>query len=450
MPEEPAPAQPRRVIGRVLSLGFPLPGVRVDNYSFLSAPAFFEYDALVVDPSALSRLIEGVIDGSTAAQTFAGAPVRNAPGQAGEARLGDVLLRRRDETRLLLGNGGTIVCFAHPAVTHTGIEGAGALDTYYWLDDPPTLVAGGGTQATIVDYQHPLAAFVLSQAANIAWRAYAAEPSRDAEAQGADRAQLTVFARSYGGAPLAFETARDGGRVAFVPALKAPPSGDGRYTLSETLQAGIRRMLGALAEGREPPWAASHALPGLDERTAALAEARTAAQDAQRELDAATAAHNELARYRRLLWQEGATGLEDVVLDALRRIGFDVYDRDRNDLQLRCGGTGVLLEIDASDREVGLAPHYRLRQRIEQALERRGEAPRGLLLINGHRLQPPAQRPPQASDALRTAADTMRYCVATTASLFDAVAAQLAGDEESVAAYRTGLMSSEGLLVDGD
>ena len=75
MPHEAA-GHLRKVIGRILSLGFPLPGPQVDNYTFLSAPSFFDYDAIVVDPNALSLLIESVIDGSAEAATFADTPIR--------------------------------------------------------------------------------------------------------------------------------------------------------------------------------------------------------------------------------------------------------------------------------------------------------------------------------------------------------------------------------------
>ena len=49
---------------RILSLGFPMPGPQVDNHSFASAPVFFDYDAIVVNPLALSQFIEEVVSGS--------------------------------------------------------------------------------------------------------------------------------------------------------------------------------------------------------------------------------------------------------------------------------------------------------------------------------------------------------------------------------------------------
>lgn len=432
----------RRVIGRILSLGVPLPGPQVDNYSFLSAPSFFDYDAVVVDPSALSRLIEGVIDGSAEAATFGGAPVRNDPSGPGDAALRELLLRRRDETAALLANGGVIVCFAHAPVTHAGIAGAPPLDDYCWLPEgvaatcrPPALVPADGTQAHVVDYEHPLASFVHGQLANIAYRA-----------RFEDTGGALVFVRSHGGAAIGAEPPAGAGRVIMLPALRAAPSGDARYAMSDALQAGIRRALGVMAAGREPPWVTQFAVPGLTERAAALDAARQARDATQRALDEAEAAHEEVSRYRRLLWQEGSVGLDEVVLDALRLIGFTVYGRDPAALELRDGDRALLLEIESGEHPIDLAPHHRLRQRIERAIERRGEAPHGLLIVNGKRLIPPAQRSPEVSDALRVAAETMRYCIAPARTLFDAVVAQLAGDADAVAAYRCRLSTQDGVL----
>jgi hypothetical protein len=216
------------------------------------------------------------------------------------------------------------------------------------------------------------------------------------------------------------------------------------------MQTGVRRLLGVMAEGREPPWVSKHELPGLEESAASLKNARATRDAAQRGLDAAQAAHDALAKYRALLWQEGALGLEPIVIDALKLIGFTVYDAKPDEIEIRLGDASALVEIDASDQAVGMAAHYRLRQRIERAIERRGVAPRGLLLLNGHRLKPPPERPLQASDALALAAATMRYCVATTASLFDAVRAQMDDDDTAVRAYRESLLRTDGMIAPAD
>jgi hypothetical protein len=226
------------------------------------------------------------------------------------------------------------------------------------------------------------------------------------------------------------------------------PEGDARYAMSDALQAGIRRALGVVAAGREPHWMHGYPLPGLDERAAALAAARDAKEQARAGLDAAERAYDALARYRCLLWQEGAVGLNEIVVEALRLIGFEVYATDPNAIELRTMETAVLVEIEGSEHPIDLAPHYRLRQRIEQAIERRGTAPRGLVIANGRRLTAPAERGDGISDPLRLAAETMRYAIAPTAGLFAAVSAQLSGDEAAVGAYRCRLLSTDGVVGD--
>jgi hypothetical protein len=436
-----------RVIGRILSLGFPLPGPLVDNYTFLSAPSFFDYDAIVVDLPALSLLIDGVLDGSVEAATFGGAPVRASTPAHGDESLAAALLRRRDETAMLLDHGGAIVCFVAPPATHA-VPGAGEIDDAFWLPDAaasacraPALAAAAGTKVRASDGQHPLASFISSQAANIAYRAR----FDVAHINGA-----RVFARSEGGAAVGIELPVERGHVALLPALSGTPAGDARYVMSDALQAGIRRMLGAMAEGREPAWLSSFAIPGLDDRTAALDAARAARDEAQGALDAASQAHDELARYRRLLWQEGSLGLHGVVIDALRLLGFDVYANDPNAIEVRDGDRSALVEIEASEYPIGIAPHERLRDRTEDALQRRAAAPRGVIFVNGRRLLAPAGREDEVGPALRLAAETMRYCVAPTSTLFAAVAATLAGDADAAPAYRRRILTTDGVLADPD
>lgn len=433
-----------KVIGRILSLGFPLPGVQVDNHNFINAPSFFDYDAIVVEPHALSELIDGVVDGSVDARTFGDRPVRNEPRATGDPSLADVLLRRRDETRILLEAGGLVVCFAHPAVAHTGISGIEALDDYSWLPlpegfavAPPYVLPAEGSQAHVIDFQHPLAAFVHSQLANVTYRARFEPPPAQ---------HACVFATSRGGAAIGVEAPLARGRLIFLPALRVMPIGDARYAMSDALQAGIRRALGVMAEGRAPAWVAAHPLPGLAERAAVLEAARSARDEAQGALDDAEASYDELAKYGRLLWQEGALGLEEVVIDALRLLALDVYATDRREMEMRIEGRGVLFEVEGSDGAVDLAAHHRLRQRIERAIERRGEAPRGVLFVNGRRLEDPQKRASQVTDALRLAAETMRYCIAPASTLHAAVEARLGGDAQAVTEYVRRLVETDGVL----
>lgn len=431
-----------KVIGRILSLGFPLPGLQVDNHTMLSAPAFFDYDALVVDPRAAAIMVEGVLAGQVEAASFTGARVQLHPEKHDDVAVIDVLARRRNEAAALLARGGVVVVFAHPETRHPLAEGQQAGD-YDWLPLPdslrlvePLMTAADGSQAAVVDWQHPMAAFVSSQLANIAYRAHF-----DAHAF----AGMSVFARSHGGAAIGVEVPLPAGRLFLVPALRSVPSGDARYAMSDALQNGIRAALGVTAAGRPPTWVKPDELPGLSDLVSNVAAARATAEASTQALAVAESEQEELAQYQRLLWQEGAVGLNSVVVNALRLIEFDVYDRTPTEIEIRHDGATVFVEIEGSDRAIDMTPHHRLRQRIERAIEKRGSTPRGVLFVNGERLLAPIQRK-HVTDALRLASETMRYCVAPTCGLYEAVVARLNGDEDAVVAYRERLMAHDGLL----
>jgi hypothetical protein len=69
-----------------------------------------------------------------------------------------------------------------------------------------------------------------------------------------------------------------------------------------------------------------------------------------------------------------------------------------------------------------------------------------VLFVNGERLKAPIERK-HVTDAVRLAAETMRYCIAPTPSLFEAVAAVLDGDSEAAGAFRRKLFATDGLLA---
>jgi hypothetical protein len=438
----------RKVVGRVLSIGYPLPGPLVDNYGFFSAPSFFDYDAMVVDPASVAHVIAGVVDGSAPATTFTDAPVVNDALADASASLAAIIARRRDETAQLLANGGALVCIAHPETALRGVDGAGDIGSYAWL--PAELPIGEclrpaeGSEADIVDYRHPLAAFVHRRLADVAYRASIELKSWPGFVERGGSA----FVRSRGGAAIGVELPIDApGRLVVLPTMKLA-TGDERYAVSDVLQAGIRLLLGAEAPGREPAWTSSFELPGLDERAQLLEAARAGRDAAETALEAAEDSYDEIGRFRRLLWQEGSAGLTATVIDAMRLIGIDVYAGDPNEIELRVDGTPLLLEVEASEQPIGMAPHYRLRERIERAIEQRGASPRGLIVVNGRRLAPPSQRADEVSAQLRLASETMRYCIAPASTLFAAVAAQLAGDAASVASFRARILAHDGLLGD--
>lgn len=437
---------------RILSLGFPMPGPQVDNHSFASAPVFFDYDAIVVNPQALSQLIEEVVAGSKEHTTRSRERVVNAPTEPDVVGLADLLRDRRDETARLLARGGLVVCFAYPNVVHHRVAGFTGCDRYFWLPAPPglqyrepVLRRGVGSEIMPLEHDHPFGPFIHQFRTKLAYQAYFAD-----DAPGF-AAAARVFARSAGGAAIAVELSLAQGRAVFLPPPARPPSGDGRYAYSNAIQEGIRQALRLASTSRPPPWLRQYDLPGLSQRRVAHDEAQRQVAQAQESLAADEDAVEELDRYRRLLWQAGKFGLEEPVRAALALLGFQVVPQDIDapaELWLetdRRNKRTALLEVEASEEAVGLDGHYRLRRRLEEAIAQ-GKPQRGLLIISGYRTQPPSERPAQYQDTLRVAAESMRYCVATTGQLFQAVRAALEGDEATVHAFRERLLTTEGVM----
>ena len=78
--------------------------------------------------------------------------------------------------------------------------------------------------------------------------------------------------------------------------------------------------------------------------------------------------------------------------------------------------------------------------------ERRGEAPRGVLFVTGQRFESPWRRTQPTAYSLRVAAETMRSCIAPKLSPYDAVAANVSGDDDAPAPYQRRLVETAALL----
>lgn len=432
---------------RVLSLGFPLPGASIDNFSFFSAPSFFDYDALIIDPRALSQLIEDVVERNLEHATFTGECVINGfSGQAGVG-LGELLHTRADETMRFLARGGLIVCLAVPDVVHRGIEGLSDLTRYYWLpDDTASYLAsvvkrGSGTEFAPMDLDQPFAAMLASTRAKLTYQVHF--ELADAE---------TVIGQSIGGAAVAIALPASGGQLVLIPPPTRPLDSHGRYQMSEALQNAIRQTLRGSSGSSAPAWLSDYPLPRLSDQHRSLETARERLTAAKDEVSVAYDEVATLEGLRRILWEEGR-GLEGAVRDALAHLGFRSRSSESgSDSILEKGMDGAtdqtfLLEAVGSEEAIGMDAHYRMRRRLENAIAARLRA-QGLLVVNGYRRRAPAERPEQCTEELRAAARQLGYGVTTTTQLYSALHAALEGNDATVQAYCQRLLATTGPLSD--
>src|SRR3990170_3606109 len=221
---------------RILSLGFPLPGPPIDNFSFTSAPAFFDYDALIVDPRALSQLIGEIVNGGDEHKTFAGERIVNGSSGVDCVSLAELLRNRADETARLLARGGVVVCLAYPNAAHQGVDGF----------DAPFRRRGGGTELQPLDRELPFGEMLANVGAKLAYQVHF-----DEETPGFDGC---VIGRSAGGAAVAVELLAGGGHIVLLPPPARPLDSRGRYEVSEALQEALRQTLRLASASAAPRW----------------------------------------------------------------------------------------------------------------------------------------------------------------------------------------------------
>ena len=433
---------------RILSIGYPLPNMAIDNYNPLTAPSYCDYDALVIDPASITRAGKDLAEEGTEFEAFDGRPVINAPTTASAVSANDQFRRRTDETRRLLESGGLVVVLARPEAVQGGILGFEGLDRYHWLPapgglswGPPYLKPAEGTTVRIAGAEeHPFVAVLREHRQAAGYRAVFDD--RQAEVRRAGH----VLATGGAGIPISIEFPVLGGRVLFLPVIADNPFAN-RTELAQSLVDACVRHAGSDFGAQEPYWVRAQALPGLEQVEAELEEAQSAAADAASRETAIRERHDTLARHRRLLWEDGQV-FSGAVAEALRLLGFAVEHTPGEPLSLEHEGVRAFVELESAREQVVEWPYVRLQRRLEEHLLQKSESLKGIVVANGYREKDPEQREEEFSTPLRVACENYRYSLVSTRTLFELVKRTLAGaDEAQMLAFRRRLIQGAGLLT---
>lgn len=411
---------------RILVVGFPLPNPQIDNYSFIQAPSFFDYDAVVVEAASVSKVIEEVLTRSEDHRTYGDEPVLNEPSGPFVTGLADHLQRRRDETERLLAAGKMLLIFARPNKPHTHILGLPGYDRYSWVPAPPGvfyrppyLLPADGRGVSLVDRAHPLGGLVDKFQNWFTYRAYFSERLPAFPEHG------HVLMRSPGGAAIGIELRVGPGRIIFLPALEDVPAGEYRFELATALVDAVKRASTGETEADAPRWVRQYTLPGLAELEREEAEAQRALDEAQARLSAAKEKAGEFIGLRRLLWAEGRYHLDPAVREAFRILGFAVDPDVDRPATLYADARTFFFEVEGSRERVNEEPYIRLQRRIEKEMLQMGETPKGIIVVNGQRRASPGRRDEPFSRQLRIACENYRYALIPAPLLFEMVRAAL-------------------------
>ncbi len=432
---------------RLLSIGFPLPNQDVDNYNVLTAPSYFDYDALFIDPASITSLARRLADGEgDQLHAFDERPVINGATTASAVSAADQLHRRLTETERLLEQGGVVIVIARPNATESGILGFEGCDRYSWLPapaglswSPPVIQAAEGKNLNIVDDRHPLGTVVREFRRFFGYRA-----TFDLR-QPALLRSAHPWAEARAGQPTGADFHILGGRVCFLPAITSE-SGLKKPELATAVVTAARLLLGARAPEKPPAWVSGWAVPGLAEAEADAASHESAMNEASQLLADAKARVEEASIYRALLWADGPD-FEEAVRRALVLLGFEEAGGSGEGLSISDVEVPALVELESSREQVAEWPYLRLQRRLDEHLRTGGKLLKGIIVANGQRQTDPGARSDEFSGPLQIACQNYRYTLLRGETLLELARLALEGaGPEELEGIRRRIMRGTGLL----
>lgn len=420
----------------------------IDNHNIFNSPAVLDYEAIVIDVAGVAQSIHNAVSSQEAFQTHADVPVANGESIDGVTGIADTLRRRTEEITRALEHGATIIVFMDRPGQISGVAGYQGLDRYFFLPAPAgmawdnsTLRGGEGKTLAIADPAHPTVDVMETYRRALLYRAYF-----DDRAPGF-AGNARIIARSEGGAPIGAEFSVLNGRVIFLP---TPQESGARWLIqneSEALLVAFAELL-ERSDETAPSWVVRTALPGLEDLEREQGLRIAAAARAEDELTEARTNLRQHALLRDILWRTGDHGLSPSVIACAEQLGFTSKETSDGDTILLHDENELHLVVAGSEEAVDMAPHYRLRTRLDTIIERSSKPARGLIVANGQRLARPEERQRETTESLRVAAESIGYAVITAGTLFAAASAALDGlDDTTLTAIRTRLQTTDGIVT---
>ncbi len=435
---------------RNLSVDWKLEQPSIQRESFFGGFSFSAYDAVFVDPLALSRFWTQEIgvgpDGS-----------RRTDGLRDHG-MGQTLLswmsKRRAETEDLLKQaGGIVVCRLRsrgdPLSVAMGDRLVEHIDRYSWLPS-----------VALVDRHHQFVfpsngrfvprrgRDVLLQASDSPFLEYL-DRFREKFVYEAVYQDLlstpierfaTVLARNRVGDVLAVEIPFEEGRLILVPPTEGVPAATEAAILLESVQAMVDRpVFSAL-----PDWLPSYPLPGEDELNDEIERLDARRTSLNEKLEELRGRWAEITRYKRILYAKGRFAFLPAVADAFRVLGFDVQSEDTDLLLQSSEGDAVVVVASAEGAKVELPAYRHLLQRVDQSVTDGDGRRKGILVVSGSRDLDPKRRGAQFSEGVLRGCLDQGYCLLSGYHLFHLVQDALTSKRKDHAKTRRLLIECEG------
>jgi len=442
---------------RILAINWEIIHDTATNARFTDAPAFSDYDAVVIDPSEIYSLLVQ----HAAKRTPEGSLAVNIDGDQGHTRsLIKFMERRAGEVLALLHKTrGVILTKAVPMDDVLILKGydsyrrpvdQGSLSIYSWLpqisryiqvvDDLVKLFPRDGSVVETLSKKHPLAQYLTAFREEVRYSCVVVP-------QPAGGQNVEVIATDKVGTPIATDCSVHGGRVVFLPSFQpSDPSKAGGILVNV-----VRRLLGRSPHEAAPKWAVSYPVHGetlfhadLD----AIEEKVSQLENVRAELMTRV---ERVKAFQVLLHGQGKYSLEPVVREAFRTLGFRVPEPEeygeQYDLRLSCDEGEAIGEVEGvDDGPVGVEKYRQLLDYVDQELTNNNRRCKGILVGNGFRLTDPKDRPDQFTEPARRGCMANGFCMVATTELFRAVNVVLAdqGNESLKARIRGKIQNAVG------
>lgn len=431
----------------ILSIGFPVAGDLFDTGDFGDAPSLSNYDAVIVDLNEVSKFINSVALSNGSYHDYSGRKIVNPGGnqpKVGEVPVSELVGRRGREARLLMENGGMLICSAIPLVTHKlprdwSIYEWIPLHNPNWFNNSE-LHPGDGPVGEIL-LKHPFTQFFSAYKNQLEYKVSFSKSFIE------QVPIANVLASSRGGEAVALELvpfADLPGKLIFLPAIADSAHDEIKFT--GVIQDCIVAAIGGDLSDTSPEWVEAWMLPGLEDKESVVSSSKLALVEAKKKVADAEEQRDKIAGFRKLLWTTGKFQLEPMVREAFSLMGFDApSEGDRDAVLYDAGQKVAIAEIEGANGRIDVDKYRQLLDYVEDELTESGKELKGILVGNGYRLEQPDQRGDQFTEACRRGAERQRFCLLATTELFEVVKALLDDpSEEHQAKIRSDILGTTG------
>jgi len=439
---------------RVLAVDWNLAHNAITNSSFLDAPAFSDFDAVIINPAAVHSLLRA----APAYRDGRGRLTLDLYKDGGQGRdLRELLRRRADETAAVLSRTrGVILSMASPPddQLHLMDYYANQLGVRDWLNiyaylptndvhhrlvgDRILFQSRDGMTLNILERNHPLSQYLAAFRDEIRFSCVINPQNVVAKTIATDKV----------GDPIAIDVQYFGGRVILLPSFFPKDQSKAGAILVHV----IRQLLGHSGlDEPEPQWLKDYPVEGLGGFEQDIGILSESIKTLEIEKDALELKQERLKRFQLLLYGQGKYVLEPVVREAFRVLGFDVREPDdykeEYDLWATSSEGQVIGEIEGVDAgATGVDKYRQLFDYLDREHTKGSVTYKGILIANGFRLSHPSTRPDQFTEEARRGCTSQGFCMIATADLFQVVNAVLANptDESLKLEVRKSIISTVG------